>query len=66
MLRALMPQRRAASRLEAQARICRPSGVARKNTPSSSTIAPQTPITQSTCGEIFAPAERERRSPSRR
>ena len=56
MLRALMPQRRAASRLEAQARICRPRGVARKKMPSSTTIVPQTPITQSTCGEILAPA----------
>jgi hypothetical protein len=49
------PQSEAATRLAAQARICRPSMVKRKKAVTSTTSAAQAPSVQSTCGETRAP-----------
>ena len=51
MLRVLMPQSWAAVRLAAQARISRPTGVARKNRCRPATMMAQAPSTNSTCGD---------------
>ena len=55
MFFALMPQRVAASRLDEQARIWRPSMVMRKNALRASTTSPQAPMTHSTWGLMYTP-----------